>query len=400
MNANKKKGLLLLTSLGTAIIAVGAITLSTAFDNTSNFLRASDKATASITFTNSVVNGTTSVSTAHTPTGGVIKCVVTNNDSSISSNYVAALKTGSVIRFYEADGVTEFTFEDVDKFSLTKSDSTTKYSFTHYYVTTTGVSGSFAWSESASQTRTPNYQNSGLDVSQFYVECTSPTSNIVYISEITINYGCTTKHLSDISIATAPTKTTYEIGEQFDPSGMVVNAIYDNDMQIATSAYTYYPNGPLTAEDTEITISYKGFTAVQAITVSETPSGSAKLSDLLVEHSYVLSGVSGMYLYEITLDFKNGIANARRCLNESGASALASFYTQEFSYSVNDNTKTITITSVGSPVQTGDIVIMASTPRLKANGNISVVVAEDAITAFTLTLYNQSGSSTVLTVTL
>lgn len=50
---------------------------------------------------------------------------------------------------------------------------------------------------------------------------------------------------------------------------MVVTATYSDESTEVVSDYTFEPSGALTAEDTEITISYQGKTATQAITVSE-----------------------------------------------------------------------------------------------------------------------------------
>jgi len=79
--------------------------------------------------------------------------------------------------------------------------------------------------------------------------------------------------LSSIAVTTAPTKTTYNVGENFDPTGMVVTATYSDNSTEAVTGYTYSPNGALTTSDTEITISYTENnvtkTATQAITVNE-----------------------------------------------------------------------------------------------------------------------------------
>ena len=80
--------------------------------------------------------------------------------------------------------------------------------------------------------------------------------------------------LSSIAITTAPTKTSYTVGESFAPAGMVVTATYANGNTAALNAgaFTYTPNGALAATDTAITVSYTegGITktATQAITVS------------------------------------------------------------------------------------------------------------------------------------
>lgn len=89
--------------------------------------------------------------------------------------------------------------------------------------------------------------------------------------------GADTSKLIGVQIYTPPTKTTYEAGETFDPTGMVVMASYtagtaSTSVALNPGAYTYTPNGALTTANTTITVSYtyNGVTktATQAITVT------------------------------------------------------------------------------------------------------------------------------------
>ena len=91
--------------------------------------------------------------------------------------------------------------------------------------------------------------------------------------------------LKSIAVTAAPTKITYEAGEFFDPTGMVVTATYedhagvkaDKTETIAHNDLTFTPalNVALTTETTSVTISYEGKETTQAITVS-----AAKVWDL------------------------------------------------------------------------------------------------------------------------
>ena len=88
---------------------------------------------------------------------------------------------------------------------------------------------------------------------------------------ITVNAA---KELSSIAITTPPTKITYEPGELFDPTGMVVTATYsDASTDNVTVSCTYSPDVALTLSDDEITVSYTEGgvtkTATQAITVTD-----------------------------------------------------------------------------------------------------------------------------------
>lgn len=73
-------------------------------------------------------------------------------------------------------------------------------------------------------------------------------------------------------MTTAPTKTNYTAGEDFDPTGMVVTATYRDGSTKAITGYTFTPDAVLKTDDTSITISYTEGdvtkTATQAITVN------------------------------------------------------------------------------------------------------------------------------------
>ncbi len=74
--------------------------------------------------------------------------------------------------------------------------------------------------------------------------------------------------LVSISVTTLPTKIAYEVGETFDPTGMVVTATYSDNSTVDISGYTYKTE-PLTIDDQKIVISYEGKTAEVAITVTK-----------------------------------------------------------------------------------------------------------------------------------
>ena len=114
-------------------------------------------------------------------------------------------------------------------------------------------------------------------------DCTfSPATMASGTTEVTITYqragrtltatqAVTVRQLSGISVATAPTKTAYYIGETFDASGMVIKAIMSDGSTKTVTGWTYSPTGALTANTTAVTISYteNGVTktTTQAITI-------------------------------------------------------------------------------------------------------------------------------------
>ena len=91
----------------------------------------------------------------------------------------------------------------------------------------------------------------------------------------TITVKVAPKTLSSIAVTTAPTKTTYTAGENFDPAGMVVTATYSDGSTAAVTGYTVTDGNSLTAGKTSVTISYtegsETKTCTQAITVNAAP---------------------------------------------------------------------------------------------------------------------------------
>lgn len=77
--------------------------------------------------------------------------------------------------------------------------------------------------------------------------------------------------LQSIAITNPPDKVSYIPGETFAPAGMTVQATYSNGATMTATGWTFSPDGPLTEDDTEITVMYseagKTATATQAITV-------------------------------------------------------------------------------------------------------------------------------------
>lgn len=92
--------------------------------------------------------------------------------------------------------------------------------------------------------------------------------------EKTINVKVIDKVRTGIEITTAPTKTDYRIGEIFDPTGMVVSAVYNDGSKVPVEGYTWAPDGALGLDDTTVTVSYtdenmKTYDATLTVSVKE-----------------------------------------------------------------------------------------------------------------------------------
>lgn len=63
-------------------------------------------------------------------------------------------------------------------------------------------------------------------------------------------------NLLSVEVATPPSKTTYEVGEPFDPTGMEIEATYTTGRTEKVDSFSYLPAGALSAEDNKIVVSY------------------------------------------------------------------------------------------------------------------------------------------------
>lgn len=90
----------------------------------------------------------------------------------------------------------------------------------------------------------------------------------------TYSTGGSTVTLSSIAVKTAPTKTTYTVGDGFDANGLVITATYSDSSTEDISyvgnedAFEFDPIDDLQTSDVSVTISYGGKTCTQAITVA------------------------------------------------------------------------------------------------------------------------------------
>ena len=75
--------------------------------------------------------------------------------------------------------------------------------------------------------------------------------------------------VTGIAITMPPIKTAYVEGQSFEMAGMVVTASYANGKTADVSKEVSVSTGALLTTDTDVTISYEGKTANQAITVAE-----------------------------------------------------------------------------------------------------------------------------------
>lgn len=78
----------------------------------------------------------------------------------------------------------------------------------------------------------------------------------------TVPVSVTAKKVESISITEGPAKTSYKAGQNFDPTGMVVTARYNNGKTAPVTDYSYAPKRTLETADNEVTVTYTGSDAV------------------------------------------------------------------------------------------------------------------------------------------
>lgn len=75
--------------------------------------------------------------------------------------------------------------------------------------------------------------------------------------------------LTGLKITAQPAKTAYLAGENFDPTGMTVVAVYDDNTEVEIRDYTMENDKALKVETTAVTVKYGDFSAEQPITVAQ-----------------------------------------------------------------------------------------------------------------------------------
>ena len=147
---------------------------------------------------------------------------------------------------------------------LSNQTKTDNYILKYWYVSPTDVEYT---KDNTSQTGT--YKNNGI------------FNMTVNVSMNKFDYG----KVESLSITTAPKKTAYNVGETFDPTGMVLQATLNNDTTKSitdTNDLKINPSTTLTASDTSVTITYATKTVTQAISVIKFPLNATEFATTIV----------------------------------------------------------------------------------------------------------------------
>lgn len=417
----KHKRILGYSAIGLTLIAVGVAFIKPVSASGILFrVRATNVTAGSIVFdkSNTTKSGTTNTTLCNSRDGGSIVCKTFENDSSKSSGYLGALKGGSIIKFYNSDGVTEFTFQDLEIIRFDKvSESNSNFDFTLHALYDDGTSFNQSYTITAfSSYKLINFNTYG-NVSNIWIECTSSSGQVTKLTTITITYNCSSKQQTGATVLNAPTKTTYEEGELFDPSGMIVAGVYSDESTIATNVYSYSPTGYLSTSDTEITIYCGGFITTQPIIVNALP----ELTGLYIDTppnktSYYVGdyfNTAGMIVKGTFSDDVDRVINGYTYspsgeLTTSDVSVVISYggfstfqtisvsensYAGTYNYVSGSNTYTLVINNDGTGVYT----FVNTSYSYNCSMHFTWVVTGDATKTITFTKDEKSGDSQMST---
>ncbi|MBQ9265499.1 MAG: bacterial Ig-like domain-containing protein [Bacilli bacterium] len=146
-----------------------------------------------------------------------------------------------------------------------------------------------------------------------------------------------------ISIKTPPTKTTYKVGEVFDPTGVVIESTWKDGQKKIVSGYTWDKHDPLTLQDKVITFTYQNFTCTLDITVREVAVKGIIIKEQPYKLEYKINQkfdptglvVHAVYEDESTLEVKDyTIVDADRELKESDKEMIVRYKTFEAKISI------------------------------------------------------------------
>lgn len=204
--------------------------------------------------------------------------------------------------------------------------------------------------------------------------------------------------ISSISIATKPTKTTYEIGEPLNTSGLTLKLSYsDGSTKTVSSGFTTSGFSSTTAGTKTVTVSCDGKTTSFTVTVNEAPvpENSAQLimssSDTMAGKEVVVTlsvknnpGIAGL---AISLKYDENVLTLKETKNGglfSGFTAAKNFAWDESNDVVEDGILATYTFTVAEDAQAGDysieVLIRSCTNEnlddvelLTTNGRISII---------------------------
>jgi len=341
------------SGIATVSISSGTLTVTpTAVGTTTVTISGSDgtnSASTSLSVTVTAAVSTATITGSHFKSSSITSYETTEtshtlNNISVSTLYCATFDSGSTIQFKKSQKAHIASTAAVNNLSTITLD-VSNGTFTVY-----GSTDGSSWTEISGSSNV--YSLSGYT----YWKVENDTSSSAVLNSLTIAYGsATTKTLSSISLA-GPTKTTYNVGDSFSTSGLVVTAHYSDSTTATVTPTSVSPvNGAtLSASDTTCTVTYTEGGVTKTATVALTINSSvATVSSIAVttnptKVSYTVGDTFSSTGLVITATYSDG------------TSAAVTGYTLSSPDMSTAGTKTVTVTYSGKTATFSIVVNAAS----------------------------------------
>ena len=135
----------------------------------------------------------------------------------------------------------------------------------------------------------------------------TPTGNVNLATDI-INYGkAEDKAVTKIEVTKGPDKTEYQVGEEFDKTGMVVTATYEDDTTEDVTSKCSVSVDMSTAGEKDVTVTYKGKSATLKINVVAKRGLDMKIIIIIVVVVVVILLIIGISAGVVTVNKKGKI---------------------------------------------------------------------------------------------
>ena len=135
----------------------------------------------------------------------------------------------------------------------------------------------------------------------------TPTGNVNLATDI-INYGkAEDKAITKIEITKGPDKTEYQVGEEFDKTGMAVTATYEDSTTEDVTSKCSVTVDMSTAGEKDVTVTYKGKSATLKINVTAKRGIDMKIIIIIVVVVVVILLVIGISAGVVTVNKKGKI---------------------------------------------------------------------------------------------
>lgn len=215
----------------------------------------------------------------------------------------------------------------------------------------------------------------------------------------TLRFIAENKIINSIAVKTAPVKTSYVVGNKFDPSGLVLTLTYDDNStkditynDTTKSNFTFSPSleTALAKTDTNITVTYGGKATIQTITVSDKHKISLQWKEIYNQvydgnAKYPTISATGVLSSDIVTV---ALSDASKVYKNAGSYTVTAVLsgTDSADYTIVNPTAVFTI-------QKAPVTVTVSGDTVAKNGTISTAVTASPNVALTLSYRDSSGST-------